>query len=83
MADASPEILFIIGLRRAGIEDWVKYAVPHLRICPYAYPYAPVKTRLYRLHLLFAVHELLRFGGSRVKKGESVQVFVDTRVNGF
>ena len=81
MADASPDILFIIGLRRTGIEDWVKYAIPRLCICPYAYPYAPVNTRLYRL--LFAVHELLRFGGSRVKKGESVQAFVDTRVNGF
>ena len=36
-----------------------------------------------QIALLFSVHELLRFGGSRVKKGESVQVFVDTRVNGF
>ena len=32
-------ILFIIRLSRAGIENWVKYAI--LRVsCPYAYAYA-------------------------------------------
>ena len=36
-----------------------------------------------QIALLFAVHKLLRFRGSRVKKGGSVQVFVHTRVNGF
>jgi len=39
-------ILFIIGLRRAGIENWVKYAILRMRICSYAYAYALVKTRL-------------------------------------
>ena len=48
-------------------------------ICPYAYPCAPEKTRLYRLHYC----KLLRFRGSCVKKGGSVHVFVHTRVNGF
>ena len=36
-----------------------------------------------QIALLFAVHKLLRFRGSRVKKGGSVHVFVHTRVNGF
>ena len=36
-----------------------------------------------QIALLFAVHKLLRFRGSRVEKGGSVQVFVHTRVNGF
>ena len=40
MADASSAILFIIGLRRAGIENWVKYAILRvrmsLRVCLYA-----------------------------------------------
>ena len=36
-----------------------------------------------QIALLFAVHKLLRFLGSRVKEGGSVQVFVHTRVNGF
>ena len=46
MADASSAILYIIGLRRAGIENWVKYAILRVRICPYAYDYELVKTRL-------------------------------------
>ena len=32
MADASSAILFIIGLRRAGIENWVKYAILRVRM---------------------------------------------------
>ena len=47
MADASSAILFIVGLRRAGIENRVKYAIMCVRItcvCPYAYAYALVKT---------------------------------------
>ena len=32
MADASSAILFIIGLRRAGIENWVKYALLRVRM---------------------------------------------------
>ena len=47
MADASSAILFIVGLRRAGIENRVKYAIMCVRITcvfPYAYAYAPVKT---------------------------------------
>ena len=49
MADASSAILFIIRLRRAGIENWLKYAI--LRVgspyaYAYAYAYALVKTRL-------------------------------------
>ena len=32
MADASFAILFIIGLRRAGIKNWVKYAILHVRL---------------------------------------------------
>ena len=35
MADASFAILFIIGLRRAGIENWVKCAIlgVHVSLC--------------------------------------------------
>ena len=32
MADASSTILFIIGLRRAGVENWVKYALLRVRM---------------------------------------------------
>ena len=32
MAEASSAILFIIGLRRAGIENWVKYAILRVRM---------------------------------------------------
>ena len=32
MADASSAILFIIGLRRADIENWVKHAILRVRI---------------------------------------------------
>ena len=32
MADASYAILFIIGLRRAGIENWVKYAILYVHM---------------------------------------------------
>ena len=32
MADASSAILFIIRLRRAGIENWVKLAILRLRM---------------------------------------------------
>ena len=32
MADASTTILFIIGLRRAAIENWVKYAILRVRM---------------------------------------------------
>ena len=32
MADASSATLFIIGLRRAGIENWVKYAILRVRM---------------------------------------------------
>ena len=32
MADTSSAILFIIGLRRAGIKNWVKYAVVRVRV---------------------------------------------------
>ena len=32
MADASSAILFIIGLWRAGIENWVKYAILRVRM---------------------------------------------------
>ena len=40
MADEASAILFIIGLRRAGIENWVKFAILRvrmsLRLCLYA-----------------------------------------------
>ena len=32
MTDEAPAILFIIGLRRAGIENGVKYAILRLRM---------------------------------------------------
>ena len=32
MADASSAILFIIGFRGAGIENWVKYGILRLRM---------------------------------------------------
>ena len=32
MADASSAILFIIELRRASMENWVKYAILHVRM---------------------------------------------------
>ena len=35
MADASSAILFIVGLRRAGIENWVKYAILRVRMSLY------------------------------------------------
>ena len=45
MTDASSAVLFIIGLRRAGTGNWVKYAI--LRVgSPYAYVYSLVKSRL-------------------------------------
>ena len=35
MADALSAILFIIGLRRAGMENWVKYAILHVPMLLY------------------------------------------------
>ena len=32
MADALSAILFIIGLRKAGIENWVKYTIVRVRM---------------------------------------------------
>ena len=46
MADASSAILFTIGLWRAGIKSWVKYAILRVRMF-LCYAYALVKTRLY------------------------------------
>ena len=33
MVDALSIILFVIGLRRADIENWVKYAILRMRTC--------------------------------------------------
>ena len=83
MADASPDIFFIIGLRRAGIENWVKYAISARAYMSLCLSLCASNNQALQIALLFAVHKLLRFLGSRVKEGGPVQVFVHTRVNGF
>ena len=58
MADEASAILFIIGLRRAGIENWVKYALLRVRtsLCLYGYAYALVKTSLYQQEGILSAH---------------------------
>ena len=50
-------ILFMIGLRRAGIKNWVKYAILRVQIST-PYTYASVKTRLNVLVLLLNISHI-------------------------
>ena len=50
-------ILFMIGFRRAGIKNWVKYAILHVQMST-PYTYAPVKTRLKSLVLLLNISHI-------------------------
>ena len=57
MADEASTILFMIGLRRAGNKNWVKYAILYVQMST-PYTYASVKTRLNILVLLLNISHI-------------------------
>ena len=57
MADEASAILFMFGLRRAGIKNWIIYAILRVQMST-PYTYAPVKTRLNILVLLLNISHI-------------------------
>ena len=64
MADALSAILFIIGLRRAGMENWVKYAILHVPMLLYLCLCASENQALIPFviwHILLTVNQIFMF----------------------
>ena len=57
MADEASAILFMFWLRRAGIKNWIIYAILRVQMST-PYTYAPVKTRLNILVLLLNISHI-------------------------